>query len=102
MILIGIDLGTTGCKSMVFSADGSILAEYYIEYEVHFSAGGTAEQDADDWWNHTAEAVRRAFLSRHGAGETFALSVSSQGSAFVPVGYDERALRAVSGTIRAR
>lgn len=98
MILIGIDLGTTGCKSMVFSADGSILAEYYIEYEVHFFAGGAAEQDADDWWNHTAEAVQQA-VAQSGVepGETFALSVSSQGSAFVPVGCDGVPLcRAVS------
>lgn len=98
MILIGIDLGTTGCKSMVFAADGSILAESYIEYEVRFSAGGAAEQDAEDWWNHTAEAVGGAIgksgVERNG---TFALSVSSQGSAFVPVGSDGTPLcRAIS------
>lgn len=98
MVLIGIDLGTTGCKSMVFSIDGKILGESYIEYGVYFSAGGTAEQDANDWWNHTAEAVRNAVLqSGIDANEKAALSVSSQGSAFVPVGHDGAPLcRAIS------
>ena len=41
MYLIGLDLGTTGCKSMVFDTTGQILGEHYIEYEVIFLPDGT-------------------------------------------------------------
>ena len=47
MYLIGLDLGTTGCKSMVFDTTGHILGEHYIEYEVTFLPDGGAEQDAE-------------------------------------------------------
>ena len=60
MYLIGIDLGTTGCKSMVFDEAGTILGEHYIEYDVIFLPGGGAEQDANIWWDHTVTAVRGA------------------------------------------
>ena len=47
MYLIGLDLGTTGCKSMVFDTMGRIFGEHYIEYEVIFLPDGGAEQDAE-------------------------------------------------------
>ena len=34
MYLLGIDLGTTGCKSMVFNLEGNILGDNYIEYDL--------------------------------------------------------------------
>ena len=91
MYLIGIDLGTTGCKSMVFDEAGTILGEHYIEYDVIFLPGGGAEQDANIWWDHTATAVRGAIAQAGIDGsEVGGLSVSAQGCCFVPV--DEKGL----------
>ena len=37
-MIIGIDLGTTGCRSMVFDERLTILGESYIEYPlIHIS-----------------------------------------------------------------
>ena len=91
MYLIGIDLGTTGCKSMVFDEAGTILGEHYIEYDVIFLPGGGAEQDANIWWDHTVTAVRGAIAQAGIDGsEVGGLSVSAQGCCFVPV--DEKGL----------
>ena len=93
MYLIGLDLGTTGCKSMVFDTTGQILGEHYIEYEVTFLPDGGAEQDAELWWQYAAEAVAAA-VRKAGIDpkEAAGISVSSQGSAFVPVGRDGKSL----------
>ena len=34
MSLLGIDVGTTGCKTAVFSEEGLLLASSYKEYDV--------------------------------------------------------------------
>lgn len=93
MYLIGLDLGTTGCKSMVFDTTGQILGEHYIEYEVIFLPDGGAEQDAELWWQYAAEAVAAA-VKKAGIDpkEAAGISVSSQGCAFVPVGRDGKPL----------
>lgn len=93
MYLIGLDLGTTGCKSMVFDTTGRILGEHYIEYEVIFLPDGGAEQDAELWWKYAAEAIAAA-VKKAGIDprEAAGISVSSQGCAFVPVGRDGKPL----------
>lgn len=85
MYLLGIDLGTTGCKSMLFDENGTILGSDYIEYELIICEEGI-EQDADAWWNNVSATVRNT-LQRAGVSgrEVAALSISSQGIAFVPI-----------------
>ena len=47
MSLLGIDLGTTGCKAVAFSEDGKILAAAYREYPLHFPKTGWIELDSN-------------------------------------------------------
>ena len=85
MYLLGIDLGTTGCKSMVFDENGAILGSNYIEYDLIICKDGI-EQDAGAWWNNVVNTVRASIKQSGVSGsEIAALSVSSQGIAFVPV-----------------
>ncbi len=85
MYLLGIDLGTTGCKSMVFDEKGTILGSNYIEYDLIICEDGI-EQDANAWWSNVVNTVK-ASLAQSGikGSEIKALSVSSQGIAFVPI-----------------
>jgi xylulokinase len=83
--LVGIDLGTTGCKSMVVGEDGTIAGSHYIEYDLIFTEAGV-EQDANLWWEHTKTAIKGAIRNAGVYGKDIAaLAVSSQGIAFVPV-----------------
>lgn len=84
--LLGIDLGTTGCKSMVFDLEGNIHGKSYIEYDLIFTPEGV-EQDAELWWKHVCETVRKA-SAQAGTEKITALSVSAQGIAGVPVSKD--------------
>ncbi len=84
--LLGIDLGTTGCKAAICSPKGNLLGESYLEIPLIKPAPGVVEQNAAQWWTLTQEAIRRAVWDAGLDGGTVqALSVSSQGISFVPV-----------------
>jgi len=80
---IGIDLGTTGAKTVLFSSDGRVLCEYNKEYELIFK-DGFVEQDANDWWRLVLEGMKHV-VSESGVCEIKGISVSTQGISFVPV-----------------
>ena len=54
---IGIDLGTTGAKTVLFDKDGQVVCEYNKEYELIFK-GTYVEQDANDWWRLVLEGMK--------------------------------------------
>jgi xylulokinase len=60
-LLIGIDVGTQGSKGVLASLNGEVLAEHYVEHDVHRPQPGWAEQDADRvWWvdfRHVCQAL---------------------------------------------
>ena len=45
MSLLGIDVGTTGCKAVAFDDSGSIIASAYREYPLQFPKPGWIELD---------------------------------------------------------
>lgn len=86
---IGIDLGTTACKVVLFDADGSIVSEFNREYPL-ICNGDFVEQDAELWWELICDGIKTVSL---GCGHAVrAISVSTQGIAFVPVDRDGRTL----------
>jgi sugar (pentulose or hexulose) kinase len=91
MKLIGLDVGTTGCKAIVFDAEGQVLGHGFREYGIICDAPAKAEQDAERVWTLAREALREAVVQAGGGGIR-ALSVSVQGDAIIPVDKDFRAL----------
>ena len=47
--LVGIDIGTSGCKVALFAPDGDILFQGTTSYQTHYPLPGYAEQNPDDW-----------------------------------------------------
>ena len=64
--LLGIDLGTSGTKTVLFAPDGTLVASHTIEYPLYQPRNGWAEQDPHDWWQAVQETIR-AVLARSGA-----------------------------------
>ncbi|HCI79445.1 MAG TPA: xylulokinase [Ktedonobacter sp.] len=56
--LLGIDLGTTGVKAALFAEDGRVLADAFFDYPLYHPHPGWAEQNPDDWWQATIDAIR--------------------------------------------
>ena len=58
MSLLGIDVGTTGCKSGLFSQDGRLLASAYEEYDFSRPEPGWAQLDSVAVWEQVKRTIR--------------------------------------------
>jgi xylulokinase len=56
--ILGIDIGTSGTKTVLFNLSGSVIASATVEYPLYQPHNGWAEQDPADWWNATADTIR--------------------------------------------
>ncbi len=89
MSLLGIDVGTTGCKATVFTVAGQPLSSAYREYPTLHPAPDCSELDSETVW-----AAIRSVIAEAAAGAlgdpVSALSVSSMGEAVAPLTRDRR------------
>jgi len=87
--LLGIDVGTTGCKTCAFSIEGDLLAAAYEEYDILRGQPGWSEMDVPRVWEKIKQTIRAvATQTRH--DPVRAIAVSSLGEAMVPVTNDRR------------
>ena len=81
--LMGVDMGTSGCKAVVFDEKFNVRAQAYREYPMHFPGEGLLELDAELVWAGIQEAVKEAnSLSEQPVA---ALAVSAIGDVIIPV-----------------
>ncbi|HOV69112.1 MAG TPA: FGGY-family carbohydrate kinase, partial [Clostridia bacterium] len=79
MALMGLDVGSTGCKAMVFTEDGKLLANAYREYD----NDSAYRINAEIIWKSVCDVIKKCVSETH--AKIKALSVSSFGESFVPV-----------------
>mgnify|MGYP000017345621 CR=1 FL=1 len=91
MAVIGLDLGTTGCKAVIF-AGGRPVAAAYREYPIYQPHPGWAEQDPDEVWARVEETLSEAAAAYRGTEPIRGLGVSVQGEAVVPLDSEGRPL----------
>ncbi len=91
MSLLGLDVGTTGCKAIAFDAEGHRLASAYREYPTAHPRPGWAELDSEAVWGHIRSVIAEA-ASQTAADPIGALCISSMGEAMTPVSADRRIL----------
>jgi xylulokinase len=92
MYLIGLDIGTTGCKTALFSDDGALVASASREYSINIPYPNWAEQDAEGVWNLAQETLREV-IARSGIRNVAAIGLSVQGEAIAPVDDHGRPMR---------
>lgn len=56
--VIGVDIGTSGTKTVLFDENGNSVASYLVEYPLYQPKIGWAEQDPEDWWNATHTSIK--------------------------------------------
>lgn len=56
--LLGIDIGTSGTKTLICDDRGAVLATAVAEHPIYSPKPGWSEQDPVDWWNATCAATR--------------------------------------------
>lgn len=100
MLLMGIDVGTTGFKILLTRPDGEVLAKAYGEYSVYRPRSTWVEVDLDEVWGSILVQMRRLVKSTL-PEKVVGIAVSSQGETVVPVNKAGKSLaRAISWTDR--
>jgi len=61
--LIGLDLGTSSCKAMLFDSTGNAVASTYASYPTRIINPVMLEQAPEDWWKAACASVSRLLKS---------------------------------------
>jgi len=89
--LLGIDVGTTGSKVVIFSRSGEILAEEYTEHPLIFPKKGWVELDPNLIFFNIKNNIKKA-VQKTKNDKVKALAISSQGEAVIPVDKEKNTL----------
>lgn len=57
--LLGIDIGTSGTKTVLFNEMGDTIASAIGEYPLYQPHIGWAEQEPEDWWQATVDTIKQ-------------------------------------------
>lgn len=60
--LLGIDIGTSGTKTVLFTEKGEVIASALREYPLYQPKNGWAEQEPSDWWNAVAITTKKVLI----------------------------------------
>jgi len=91
--VIGLDIGTTGCKAALMDAGGRFYAQAYREYPVVTGADTRAEQDAENVFS-LCKAVIREAVEKSRIDTIDAICASVQGDAIIPLDENFRPVHA--------
>lgn len=57
------DVGTSGCKAVIVTGDGKLVATAYAPYPTHYPKPLWAEQDPEDWWHGVVQTTHSVLTS---------------------------------------
>ncbi len=93
-LLLGIDVGTSGCKITVIDRQGRVVDEAFGEYQTFHPHPGWSEQNPDDWYAVVCRLLREIFArGTCRANEIAALSLDGSTHNAVLADADFRPLR---------
>ncbi len=101
MLLLGLDLGTTNVKALAVDVHGTIVAQSSTPVTRTTTPDGGVEQDVDQIWDATCEAIRQA-SGQVSAEEIRAIGISSQGGAMQLLGARDEPLGPVISWLDGR
>jgi xylulokinase len=93
-MFLGIDLGTSGVKAVLLDENDAIIAEATASLEVSRPQALWSEQDPEDWWRATCEAIanlRARDVRSFAAVQAIGLSGQMHGATLL--GEDDKPLR---------
>ena len=88
--LLGIDIGTSGTKTLICDETGSVLATAVAEHPISSPKPGWSEQNPEDWWQATLESVKKVLkIARAKPDDVGGIGLSGQmhGSVFLEVAW---------------
>ena len=86
--LLGIDLGTSGTKTVLFDQNGKGICSALVEYPMYQPQNGWAEQDPKDWYNAAVSTIHTV-LEKSGVNKDDVVSMGISGQMHGLVMLDE-------------
>lgn len=83
-VLLGVDVGTTGVKTVAVDRSGQVLAQATAEHPLHTPRPLWAEQNPEDWWRGVRQTIAQASAGYTVSG--IGLSGQMHGSVFLDAG----------------
>ncbi len=87
-VIVGLDVGTSGVKAIAVSEDGEVVASAEVPYPLSTPRPGWSEQDPEDWWRATQEA-----LEALGVSEVAGIGLSGQMHGLVALDESDEVVR---------
>jgi len=84
-LLVGVDVGTTNIKAVIFEPDGQTVAEASLPTPTHYPRLAWAYHDPEELWQSTAQALRQATGQLGYANRIVGVAVASMAEAAVPL-----------------
>ncbi|MCL2698443.1 MAG: xylulokinase [Oscillospiraceae bacterium] len=92
--ILGIDIGTSGTKTVLFSENGTPEASSTHEYPLYTPQNGYAEQNAEDWWHAVVESIKDVLAeSAVNPAEIKGIGLSGQMHGLVMLDADNKVIR---------
>ena len=93
--LLGIDIGTSGAKTILLDTDkGVIAAAATLEYPLYTPRPLWAEQEPADWWNAAAAGIKQVMAKTGATGEDIkAVGLTGQMHSSVFLDENDRSVR---------
>ena len=92
--LIGVDIGTSGTKSIIADDTGRVIASCTEGYPLYTPKPGWAEQQPDDWWGAVVKSIRAIVAKAALPADAYAgLSLSGQMHGLVALDNDMKVIR---------
>ena len=91
MSLLGLDIGTSGCKATIIDKDGNCLGQAFQEYTLISSQPGWQELDPEQVWRSVKSVIAKSQINYRGDAIQ-AIGVSSFGEAVTAIGRDGQTL----------
>ncbi len=86
--LLGIDIGTSACKTALFTKDGKVEAASSGDYPVYYPKTGWAEQNPDEWWEAVCNTITEA-IDNSGVNPAQIAGIGIDGQSWSAVAIDK-------------
>lgn len=76
--MLGVDIGTTSTKAVLFDTDGRVVAHHSVEYPLFTPTPATAEQDPEEIYRAVLAVIKTSVQQAHAApGEVVCVAFSA-------------------------
>lgn len=77
-LVMGIDVGTSGCKTLLIDETGNVIRRELEENPLSTPQPGWSEQNPEDWWKAVKLTIQRLLKDFDGVSDIKAIGLSGQ------------------------